>query len=166
MLKSGVTISKDETASLLKAIKALTSKQVLVGVPDSTAEREPVEGESPGLSNAAIGYIQEKGAPEANIPARPFLEPGVAGAKDQIAARFKSGAKSALTGDLEAVDATLNAVGLMGQNAARAKITDGPFAPLKPSTLANRKRRGRSGERPLIDTSQLRRALTYVIRGK
>ncbi len=56
--------------------------------------------------------------------------------------------------------------GLMGQDAVRGKITSGPFVPLAPATLRARKAKGRTGEKPLIDTGQLRAAYTYVIRAK
>jgi hypothetical protein len=70
------------------------------------------------------------------------------------------------------------------QNAVRTKITDGPFAPLADSTLRARARRGRKGAvaelksraqgnapnnanaKPLIDTGQLRKSITYVVRKK
>jgi hypothetical protein len=49
----------------------------------------------------------------------------------------------------------------------RAFITAGQgFAPLAAATLAARRRKGRTGTKPLIDTGQLRRAITYVLRRK
>lgn len=165
-MKTAVKVVRDHTKDLAKALKALTTREVLIGIPESTSAREPDPDEPAHLNNAQIAYLQETGVPEKNIPARPFLGPGVAGIGDDAARRLKAGAQKALSGDLEAVEKTLNAVGLVGQNAVREKITDGPFAPLKPSTLANRKRRGRKGEKPLIDSGQLRNAVTYVVRSK
>lgn len=161
-----VTVKLDRVKLTLASIRSLTTNQVLVGIPSTTAEREPDPEDPQPLTNAEIGYIQENGAPEANIPARPFLRPGISGAVPQIVARYENGAKAVLDGRLASIDQVHAQVGLSAQNAVRKKITDGPFAPLKPSTLANRRARGRKGERPLIDTGQLRNALTFVVRPK
>lgn len=165
-MSTNVTVTKDRTKDLAKALKALTTREVLIGIPSEKAQRQPDQDDPEPLNNAEIGYLQEHGSPEANIPARPFLAPGVASIGDEAAKRLAAGARRALDGDLPAVDKTLNAVGLIGQNAVREKITDGPFVPLKASTLANRKRRGRIGDRPLIDTGQLRNAVSFVVRSK
>ncbi len=167
MAKSGVTMKKDDVDAILKQIRMLTKQEVLIGVPDENAGRQPEQGEKQEpISNAEIGYLMEFGLPEKNIPARPFLVPGVENAKDKIGKRLEVGARKALTGDKDAVDIAFNGAGLVAQNAVRAKITDGPFKELSEKTLAARKRRGRTGEKPLIDTGQLRNSVTYVIRPK
>lgn len=157
-------VTTDRTPELSRALKALVTNQVLVGIPSGTAGRQPDPGDRHPLNNAEIGYIQENGSPAANIPARPFLKAGVATVQDQVAARLGAAAKSALSGDLGAVEKGLEAVGFIAENAVKAKITDGPFAPLSDSTLAARRARGRTSEKPLIDTGQLRRSVTHVIR--
>lgn len=158
-MKSGLTIVKDKSFAVAASIKALANQQVLVGVPSSTAGRTDVP-----ITNAVIGYIMENGSPSQNIPARPFLVPGVRNAMAEVRKRLRAAATTALSGNPGAVDRALHAVGLVAVNAVRKKITDGPFAPLAPSTLAQRQARGRTGDRPLIDTGQLRQSITYVIR--
>lgn len=151
--------------ALRKALGALTVHRVLVGIPTEKGLRKPEVGEAKEPpNNAQIGYWMEFGVPESNIPARPFLNPGIANVQPQINARFEKCARDALGDGDPSVDATLNIVGLIAQNAIRAKITDGPFIPLHPATLAARRHRGRTGEKPLIDTGQLRASITYVIR--
>ncbi|WP_199085948.1 hypothetical protein [Bosea sp. ASV33] len=157
-----VKITKDGVPDLLKAIKALTSKEVLVGIPDTAAGRD--DGDA--ISNAEIGYLMETGSPTQNIPPRPHLVPGVESARDKIEKRMKTGAQSALSGKSSDADATLTAVGITAENAVKAKITEGPFAPLSPVTIAKRKAKGRTGTKPLIDTGQYRRAITHVVRKK
>lgn len=165
--KPGVLTSRDKVDQILKSIRSLTKTEVLVGVPDINAGRDPEPGEGgQPLSNAEIGYLMETGVPEKNIPARPFLIPGVREAVEPIGKQMESGARKSLTGDTQAIDATMNKVGLIAQNAVRMKITDGPFAPLAPKTLAKRRAKGRTGEKPLLDTGQLRQSITYVIRPK
>lgn len=156
-----IKVTVDKTTDLMAQIKSLTQSRVLVGVPAEEATRE---GEP--INNATIAYIHDNGAPEANIPARPFMHPGIMSAEDKIAKRFKDGAVRTLKGDKDAVDQTMTAVGLTAQSAIRNKISEGIPPPLAPRTLAQRRRRGRSGEIPLIDTGQLRNAINFVVRKK
>lgn len=159
-----VTITKDGVPGLLAGIRTLTQSRVLVGVPDEKADRA---GDGEPVTNAGLAYIHDNGAPGANIPARPFMRPGIDNAKDKIVGAMKSGAKNALDGKPDAAETALKKVGLIAQASIRAKITDGPFVPLAPRTIAERKRRGRTGDmKPLIDTGKMRESITYVIRGK
>lgn len=153
-----VTVTKDRTAEVLAAIRDLTKTRVMVGIPASSGRSG-----GDGIDNATIGYIAEVGAPERNIPARPHLVPGVESIRPQAIARLKAAGQAALAGDQAAVEKAFHVVGILAQNAVRAEITDGTFAPLAPRTLAARRARGRQGDKPLIDTGQLRRAYTYTI---
>ncbi len=171
----------DNVKKVLEAIQRLAFAHVLVGVPQETGARK---GEP--LSNAALGYIHENGAPEANIPARPFLVPGVQDAQKAVVNAFRSTAKKAITADKNALGGVAQGMERAGQlavNAVRRKINTGPFEPLSPNTLRKRDRKllkkVRSGKifqeqadkklaarKPLIDTGQLRNAITYVVSGK
>src|SRR5260364_229664 len=119
----------------------LVHKEVLVGIPADAPERQ--EEDEPG--NAALGYLHETGSPARNIPARPFLVPGVRSAQKRINRYFEQSASAALDGHMEQVDKALHRAGLAAQNAVRAKKTEGPFKPLAESTLQARARRGRIG---------------------
>lgn len=169
----GVKVTKDRVAAVLAGVRALTTQQVMVGIPSKTAERTEDNGTAAPetVNNAAIGYIHETGDPDRNLPARPFLVPGMRTIQDEAISRMKNGGEAALDSrtpeEAKArVNRILNIVGLMAQNAVRRKITEGPFAPLSPRTLAERRARGRTGTKPLIDTGQLRNAITYVLRKK
>jgi len=157
-------ITKDDVSKVLASIQDLAKKQVLVGIPASKAERQ--EGDEEPINNAQLGYIHEYGAPASNIPARPFLSPGIARTQESINNHLQKAAKAAMEGDSEKVDVELNATGLIAQAGARNEINSGNFEDLKASTLAARRRRGRTGVKPLIDTGQLRNSITYVIREK
>jgi phage gpG-like protein len=159
-MSAKVTI--DRLAQVLASMSELVKKDVLVGIPDSAPERRD---ETP-LSNAQIGYIQEFGSPAANIPARPFLIPGVENAQPEVLESLRAGTRAALDGNVGQVERSMVSAGIKAQNAVRAKIQDGPFAPLAPRTLAARRKRGRTGDKPLLDTGQLRNSVTYVLRKK
>jgi hypothetical protein len=147
----------DKLADVLDNFRALSRKRVLVGIPDANATRN----DGP-ISNAVIGYIHEMGDASRNLPSRAFLVPGVRNVHDQTIKSMRAAALYALAGNHVAVDSTLHKMGLRAQVAVRAKITAGPFAPLAPSTIAQR--RGPGPYRPLIDTGALRQSITYVIR--
>jgi phage gpG-like protein len=160
-ITSKIRLAIDNEPKLAKAVQALTSKEVLVGIPSEAAPRRGSK-----INNATLGYIHDTGSPAANIPARPFLGPGILQAKDRILSRLKKMGESAIKGVPTSVEDGLNAIGLIAVNSVRAKIQSGPFAPLAKSTIRARLRRGRTGVRPLIDTGQLRNSITYVLRDK
>lgn len=154
-----VTATGGGLAAILAAIHELASKEVLVGIPASA----PTRDDGP-LNNATIGYLQENGSPSMNLPARPWLLPAIEGVQDQVADRLVRATNAALDGSVEGVDRQLHAAGMIAQNAVRAKINSGDFTPLSEATLAARRRRGRTGTKPLIDTAQFRNSATYVVR--
>lgn len=154
-------IVKDRVGAVLRGVKALTTKEVLVGIPSTTAGRTDTP-----INNAEIGYLMETGSPAQNIPERPFLVPGVAGAQSKFTPHLKAAGLSALEGKTALIERDFDRAGFVGANAVKAKITDGPFTPLSPKTLQKRRAKGRTGEKPLIDSAQMRRAVTHVVRKK
>lgn len=145
------------------AVDRLTRRVVMVGIPSDSAARKPEDGSTKTPpSNAMLGYVHEYGLPEKNIPARPFLVPGVESVKDRIIAIMKKGAEAAITGDAQAVDIALTKVGLIAVEAVQNKVDTGPFAPLSPRTIARRK--GPPPYRPLIDTGAMRDSIKSIIR--
>jgi len=157
-------IVKDDVPLLLQAIEDLTRQQVLVGIPGDSEARK----DSKDPSNALIGCWMEFGVPSANIPARPFLVPGVNEALPEIVKRLETGARKALTFPIDpnAGMVTLNEVGLIAQRTVRSYINQGVPPPLAASTLRARRAAGRTGTKPLISTGQLRNSVTYVIRNR
>lgn len=190
-MKSRVTVTVDKVNKVVDALNSLTRKQVLVGIPEEATVRDDEEGEVQPITNAALGYIHEFGAPGANIPARPFLIPGVKKSIFKYMPHLKGAARAALDGNKGAVDRELAVAGLEAEMGAKHEIHTGDFVPLKPATIRNR-RRGRgtksrreaeeaylemvkngvspaeaqetAGIRPLIDTGQLSNAITSVVR--
>jgi hypothetical protein len=154
------------------AIRRLASRRLLIGIPQ---EKDARPGEP--IGNSSLGYVHEFGSPARNIPARPFLVPGVEAALPAITARLEQAARAALAGDLSAVDSGLGEAGILGVRSVTRTIAAGIPPPLKPETVARRRVRtpGSSYRRkaatpadvvPLIDTGQLLRAITWVVRDK
>lgn len=173
-------------------IKRLLKMRLLVGIPGDSPARDPEPGEKgTPPNNAVLGLINELGDDERNIPARPFLIPGVLSIQDKIVDQFRKAGEDALDRDFGQVEARFVKAGTIAADAVKAKLTDGPFAPLSQRTIEARARRGRKGAkqyvklqsqgvpraalddlgdqalvRPLIDSGQLRRAVTYVVKDR
>lgn len=156
-----VNITVDNLSQFEKAINLLKRKQILAGVPEAKTRRR-----GDPINNATLAAIHDKGSPSQNIPARPFMEPGIQSVSRQIEQKLLSAGQSVLDGDALKAELRLEEVGLIAQNGLRAKINSNIQPALKPATLAARRRRGITGTRTLIDTGQLRNSLTYVVKDK
>lgn len=163
-MKSGLTVRADNAQSILDALKTLANKDVLVGIPESKDERQ---GDSEGeFGNAGIGYINENGSPKQNIPARPHLKPGVRSVEQDYLPHLKAAAQKALDGNAEGAVTSLDRAGTVAANGVKRYITITGFIALSDVTLAQRRKRGRTGNKPLIDTGEYRRSITHIVRDK
>ena len=134
---NGITMIKDDLPRVLSSIASLTKKQVLVGIPDSNTNRQQVTPDP--ITNAALGYIHEFGEPSQNIPARPFLIPGVQKALPTALRILQQAADAALDGNSGQADRLLHRVGLLASAMTKKEIMTANFAPLRPSTIRNRR---------------------------
>lgn len=159
--------------NIQRVLKFAERQHVLIGIPADKAAR--TDG---GINNATLGYIHEYGAPEANIPARPFLTPVLEASDDLIVAELQRASMKAITlaameGDVAGGKAAIiegqHRIGLKLVNKVRSHITDGLSPPLAERTVyarLHRKKNRRSGPdmKPLIDTGKLLASIAYVIR--
>jgi hypothetical protein len=157
-----VSVTKDLTKNLEKAIEALTASKVYVGIPDIKNRRE----DDVPIGNAAIGYLAENGSPATNLPARPWRAPGVKDAQEKISKIFKKAGQNALDGKYEEVVKGLYAAGLAAQIAMKARITAGIPPPLKQSTIARRVAQGFKGITPYIRSGNFLSSISFVVRKK
>jgi len=126
---------------MLQSIYVLTGEQLVIGIPENNSPRS-----DSGLTNAELGYIHERGAPGANIPARPFLVPGVRKAVPFMLPHLKRACNFALDMNYVKAHKALEQAGSVAERFVKREIMTGNFAPLQPSTIANRFRgRGVSG---------------------
>ena len=161
----------DRSAEIVRAIQELARTRVLVGIPqEKTARRDTTRA-----TNALLGYVHEMGSPANNVPARPWLVPGIQQGMPDIKRALQAIGKAAIEGRERAVEQGFHAVGLIAQNAVRARIRSNIPPPLKPATIAARRRRSKgssyrrkattaSDVTALIDTAQFLNSTGYVIR--
>ncbi|MBS0054417.1 hypothetical protein [Yersinia sp. Marseille-Q3913] len=160
-MKSGLKVRVDKANDVLAAFKAIGRKDVLIGIPEESSGREDIP-----FGNAGIGYINEFGSPAQNIPPRPHLQPGVRSVQDETTQKLKQAAQAVLAGNQAAADRALEQAGTIASNAVKRYITITGFTPLADNTISARLRRGRTGDKPLIDSGQYRRAITSIVRSK
>jgi hypothetical protein len=184
-----VTITKDNVSKVFAGITELVGQQVLIGIPEDKNKREGDDT----ANNAMIGAVHEFGSPLQNIPARPWLIPGVKKAEKPALTQLRKAADAALNGNTEEAARRLAAAGIIGANEARGEINSNIPPPLSPSTIAHRPGQRKtksmrkseikyfelldSGMSPgdaqsaagivaLINSGQLRNSITSVVRKK
>lgn len=102
-----------------------------------------------------------------SLPPRPFLEMGIASSRVKTTDLLKQAAGAMLSGNAAQAEIMLNRAGMVASQAAKQVITAGDqLTPLSERTLQARRSRGRTGTKPLYDTGQLLRSITYVVRDK
>ena len=189
-----LTLTLNKLPDLVRAMKRLADTRVMVGIPKETTTRMTDDGHvqyehGQPLTNAMIGYIQEHGAPEARIPARPHLYPTVRENRPLIVKMLRSAGRAAMHADIVKMDAIFEAMGMRVSTAVKRKIVSVIPPPLsertikqrlyKQKTLRTRKRlhalynasvaAGKGGTdvfTPLIDTGDYIAHITYVLRRK
>jgi hypothetical protein len=166
--QSGVEVEENHIPEFIAGLTALPSYSVLVGIPQDSPRPEG------GIDNAALGYIHETGSPAQNIPARPFLRPGVLESQSQWLPYFEKAGQAALAGDLQGMKQNLARSGMVAAREVQAHIRAGIPPPLSPRTVARRRRRSTGSKyrrqamtaadvTPLIDTGSLLRSITSVV---
>ena len=177
MISFGVVESSNsQIDQFVNDLVSLSKKKVLVGVPE-----EKIGRKEEGMNNATLAYIHDQGSPKANIPPRPFMDPGIKAVQPAINKGMMVVAKEQLKvgpKDKTKIHAAFDKVGIACQASIRNVINTGEdFTPLKYATKRRRllKRaylRKKSKEdqtaimdsmHPLIDTGQLRNSISYVV---
>jgi len=138
-----IKIEADYVQKLSDQIESLVGKEVFIGIP-ADAEERPGE-----ISNAALGYLFETGSPATNMPARPWLAPGVMESRQQWMPYLNAAASAAvqisLTGsDERAVDNNLQKAAQAAVSGIKRRVRSKLPPPLKPATIAARWRRHQS----------------------
>lgn len=185
----GISSSGEGLNGILESLKSLSKIDVLVGVPEEESSREGGK-----VTNAELAFIHTNGSPLKGIPARPFVESAIEDPENQemISVELRKAAESALDGNIEVMSKDLVRAGMQGQNAVRDWFTNpkNNWPPNSPATVLAKLRKTNSSiaraivqhvdeggslsditglegmTHPMIDTDQLRKAVTYVIREK
>ena len=154
-----------------KVLAQLKKKAVYVGIPKENSKRD--DGE---MTNASLLMIHSKGSPLRHLPARPVIEPAIEDEtnKAKISRQLIAAVNKGLNGDQAGFITGLNAAGLQAQNVCREwfKNPKNGWDPLAESTKNAKIRKYGKGKKkidtssiiPLVDTGEMRKAITYVLR--
>lgn len=172
------------------AMQELTGTQVLVGIPQKSTVRQAGSAitnaelvylhtngvpawsmrmymrikmnKGASYPEALQLYLHSKGSPQWQVPPRPIIEPALTapGNREKLLEELKGAGRAALDGDRTAMMAAFKRTGLMAVNFVKGWFVDprNGWPPNSPTTI---KRKG--SNRPLIDTAQMRNAITYTL---
>ena len=157
-----IITSVDKIGKIAKAMNFMMGNEVYVGISDETTTRE--KGEP--VTNAELMFIHTNGSPINNIPARPVIEPAIEDDKDRLASMMEGVFLSAEKGDTDGALKKLKLAGMRAQNVCRSWFTNpkNGWAPNSPRTAARKRAKGSTDPKPLIDTGELRKSITYFIK--
>lgn len=156
--------------NLDKIVSDLTTDTVLkVGWPKNIQ----YPAKQGGQYVATVAAIHEFGAPQNNIPPRPFLTPAIAENKTAWLLLAEKGAKRAIKGD-ETILTILEKIGARASTDVKKAIQNVTSPPLLEKTIAARKRRYLSKaknkkvlpkyiEKPLIDTGVMFESVSFAV---
>ena len=189
MVNVKVIKTMKEFKGFTKQLSALARKRVLVGIPAERATR-PEVGEK--INNAELLYIlshgvrkksmrdemqknidsgmkysaahslyiQSHGSPLWQIPPRPVLEPAIKANKNSIAKHLKEAALL-IAKYPQVAENEMHKAGMIAENAAKAWFENpaNKWPPNSPKTI-----RRKGSDMPMIDTGEMRKSITHVIR--
>jgi hypothetical protein len=148
-----------------EAISELKRHEVLIGIPEDASGRNDAKGTP--VNNAELLFIHTNGSPARGIPARPVLEPAIKNDGARVAEMLGKAIDAAVSGDKGGVMPALERAGQYGENIAKAWFANpsNGWAPNAVSTI-KRKNKGDASAKtnPLIDTGEMRKSITHVVR--
>ena len=145
---------------LIEKIKELKKKEVFVGIPAKNVTRK--EGE---MNNASLLYLHTKGSPLRNLPSRPVIEAALNDEENQrlISEDLKVVAEAIMEEEFSKAEKLLEIAGMDAVNKIKEWFENpkNAWPPLRPVTI-----KAKGSDAILVDTGQMRNAITYVISGE
>jgi phage gpG-like protein len=157
---SKITDTDRGAREMVARIKALSASKasVRVGILSDAPKKER-EGATGKLSLLEVAAVHEFGAPAAGIPQRSFIRATIDERADDIARLERALLAKVVSGEI-ALKSALDAVGAKVAGWIQQRIAAGIEPALSPATVAKKK-----SSTPLVDTGQLRRAVTWLVEG-
>ena len=155
---------KEETNNVSKQFEAIEftkNNSVYVGVQQKDTTREGDD-----VTNPELLFIHTNGSPARNIPARPVIEPAIHNDRERLGNMMKKAAEYVLDGEYSEALRQLELVGMRGQKVARDWFynPENHWEPNVPSVIAEKLKKGSDDPKPLIDTNELHKSITYFVK--
>lgn len=174
--------SMNRDKKIYDQLKSLKKIKILVGIPEEKSLRR----KKGSMNNATLLFIHTKGSPLNNLPPRPLIEPALM-ASDNVAKieeDFKKVILAALDNNFAQAKKSMEVAGQDAVNMIRNWFDDprNGWPPDKPETVKAKLRKtkkplserkelfesyadGQEGVNTiLVDSAQMRKAITYVFR--
>lgn len=192
MVMGKVVVQKHSRRDAFKrSLESLTRKEVYVGIPAEASSRpgdgsinnaellyihthgvrrKAMRDEMDAMMNMGMKYsqahtlyIREHGSPMMSIPPRPVLQPAIEDRKPEISMVLADAGRAALLNDVAVYEANLNKAGMVAASAAQGWFENqqNDWPPNSPRTI-----RRKGSDQPLVDTGEMRKAITYIVRDK
>lgn len=145
-LRGGVKLN----AYLRKVVRDAKHLTLLVGFMDGATYPD-------GTLVSEVAFQNEYGA--GRIPSRPFFRQMIA----TCSPMWGSELVATMQYDMSDLSLGLNRIGARIQGQLQDSIINGTYAGLAPMTIAARQERGNQSIKPLIDTTQMMRSITYKV---
>lgn len=192
MVMGKVVVQKHSRRDAFKrSLESLTRKEVYVGIPAEASSRpgdgsinnaellyihthgvrrKAMRDEMDAMMNMGMKYsqahtlyIREHGSPMMSIPPRPVLQPAIEDRKPEISMVLADAGRAALLNDVAVYEANLNKAGMVAASAAQGWF-ENPQNDRPPNSPRTIRRKG--SDQPLVDTGEMRKAITYIVRDK
>lgn len=137
---------KSKSKDVFKRLKNIHNATLQVGWFEAKYED--------GTPVSTVAMVQEFGAPEKNIPPRPFMRPAKMEHAQEWKEQFQKGAKDIHKGR-KTEEEVIDELGDRIIADIRSAIMDVHFPPLKEQTLKARRSKGNYSDKPLIDTKKM-----------
>lgn len=150
-----VTVSRSDAGALRRIIdnvKSMGLNKLEVGLPAGKSHS------GTDLDMAELGAVHEFGSISRNIPARPFIRPSITENREKYIKLMRQQASKLIFRRVTLKNA-LSIVGEVAKSDIQKYMLTASFTPLSPETI---KRKGST--RPLIDSAQMRNAITYEVK--
>lgn len=158
---------------MLEAIDFLKDLSLYVGVADGVPtdagedsnERPDADPTGEPVTNADLLFIHTKGSKIRNIPPRPVIEPAIENDRERLNQMLTKAIDLAFAGNFDDALQQLKLTGMRAQNVCRDWFYN-PANKWPPNSLATQLRKRKKGStdpRPLIDTNELNKSITYFV---
>lgn len=155
---SKVSVDLSGLEKLMKNISR--QNKVKVGVLSGDNARESEDDSDIADSNASIGLVMEMGSTVRNIPPRSFIRMPLEHKTDELAATIRAvGAE--IMNDRMSAESGLEKIGIAAEGIIQDAFSTSGFGQWKANKSSTVRQKGSS--KPLIDTGQLRRAISSEV---
>lgn len=155
----------EKFAGQMEAAKKYTVKVGILGKTNQRSDADRSADEiSKNMSNADIGAVHEFGSISEHIPRRSFLRDPFIEKRKDFSQKIEQLVAKHLTSDPQSIKKIFDLIGAYATSIVLKAFATGGFGKWKPLKQQTIDRKGSS--KILVDTSQLRRSITWKVESK